>query len=193
MSKCKLSFCGNVTEFDGGALCLKHSNEYIAKDQFETIDAFIAFKEDKTLDLCEVNGCTNKGTMKGLKRLCNPHKADLRYAGVSAHEFVESSYRVPAEPAAVPKQNAGKPKFSLVRLEFMVAIADVMTWGLTKYPKENYLKVPADDLYDSMMRHWALHKRGELLDEESGKPHLWHFASNAMMLFMVESKANSGQ
>jgi len=125
--------------------------------------------------------------------LCGRHNLDFIGSPIesiddfiAAKEKEESGWQATLAPTS--KQNEGKPRYSLVEWEFVEAIADCMTWGLTKYPAKNYLGLDADVLFDSMMRHLAAHRRGEKNDSESGKPHLHHFVTNAMMYFAVCKK-----
>lgn len=90
------------------------------------------------------------------------------------------------------KQDKDKPKYSLVEWDFLEAIAETMTFGEKKYPSKNYMKLESEVIYNSMMRHLRSHIKGDLKDEESGKPHLHHFVSNVMMFFMLENKKGKG-
>jgi hypothetical protein len=97
-------------------------------------------------------------------------------------KFIANSYKPPAAPATAPKKNEGKPKLRYLSPEFLLSIARAMTWGEGKYPKDNYLKLPSEDLYDSMLRHMLeVVKDKDSVDSESGLKHLDHFRANVLM------------
>lgn len=85
------------------------------------------------------------------------------------------------------KFDQNKPDISLVCPEFILGTADILTFGALKYGKRNYLESKGDQdyydrLYAALQRHLLAYAAGELLDEESGKPHLFHAAANLAML-----------
>ena len=92
------------------------------------------------------------------------------------------------EPVATAKKfDQDKPDVSLVCPEFILGTADILTFGARKYGKRNYLESKGDQdyydrLYAALQRHLLAYAAGELLDEESGKPHLFHAAANLAML-----------
>ncbi len=88
------------------------------------------------------------------------------------------------------KFDSGKPKMSLLDPRFMIAMAVVLGFGEEKYGPANWMKgLPWSKLIDSAERHLAMVKMGEVIDYESGMPHLAHLACNAMMLnWMMEHK-----
>lgn len=80
--------------------------------------------------------------------------------------------------------NEGKPQFSHLSPEFILEMMEVMTASNKKYPYLNYTK--AQDVRtasDSLMRHYLAFQNGEDNDAESGKHHLAHVATNAMIIF----------
>lgn len=82
------------------------------------------------------------------------------------------------------KYDVGKLQYGLIEPEFLEGIAEVLTSGAVKYSPGNWKKVAngPDRYYDALMRHLLAWKKGELLDPESGKPHLAHVACNVMFL-----------
>lgn len=87
----------------------------------------------------------------------------------------------PYEPGA--KLDANKPKAGIL-LEFshaLMAIAELGTYGVTKYSRGNWLFVPnATERYtDALIRH-LLQENINHIDEESGFPHAVHTAWNAL-------------
>lgn len=81
--------------------------------------------------------------------------------------------------------DSGKLRYSLLPSHATTEVVRVMEYGATKYAPENYLKGGGLDvtrLWDSCMRHmWAV-RCGELVDPESGCPHMSHVAADAMMM-----------
>lgn len=81
--------------------------------------------------------------------------------------------------------NKGKPKLSYV-MDFPEAISmmsDVSEFGAKKYARNNWKKGLAhSEIVDSLLRHLALYNSGEILDEDSGLPHLGHIVWNSMAL-----------
>jgi hypothetical protein len=83
------------------------------------------------------------------------------------------------------KDDAGKPRVSLVEPEFILGVAEILTFGAKKYGKNNWQEATEDDqerYKDAMMRHMLAYISGECLDPESGLPHLYHVSCNAMFL-----------
>lgn len=99
-----------------------------------------------------------------------------------------AQYKQAREAATTAKKyDGGKPDVSLVCPEFILGTADILTFGAQKYGKRNYLESKGDQdyydrLYAALQRHLLAYAAGELLDEESGKPHLFHAAANLAML-----------
>lgn len=86
------------------------------------------------------------------------------------------------EPGA--KADAGK-QLAGVLFDFshaLSAVADVGTMGAAKYSRGGWRSVPNGQqrYLDAMMRHLLKHGQGELVDPESGHPHLAHATWNLM-------------
>tara|TARA_R110000787_G_scaffold229717_2_gene337266 strand:- start:216 stop:608 length:393 start_codon:yes stop_codon:yes gene_type:complete len=77
-----------------------------------------------------------------------------------------------------------KPMMHLVPLISVEAVAKVMTFGAKKYAPNGWKSVPnAVDRYNSaMLRHMVAIQKGEIIDPDSGLPHIDHIACNAMFL-----------
>ncbi len=86
------------------------------------------------------------------------------------------------------KYDEGKTRFDLVPPLAEEAVAEVMTYGALKYDEENWRYVAnAKRRYQAAARrHMNAHRRGELFDAESGKPHLAHAAASLMMVLELE-------
>ena len=92
----------------------------------------------------------------------------------------------PEKPATGRKDDSGKPRMSLIPARAEKLLAEVLTFGAEKYGPENWREV--DDAgrryVDAAMRHVNAYRRGEELDEESGKPHLAH--AMCCLAFLLE-------
>lgn len=81
------------------------------------------------------------------------------------------------------KFDEDKVMMSLVDPDFITGVADILTFGAKKYAKNNWQKNTDIDRYkDSTLRHLYAYLGGELIDEDSGRPHLDHVATNIMFL-----------
>lgn len=74
------------------------------------------------------------------------------------------------------KYDSGKPLMGLIPARAELSMAQVLTFGATKYGPDNWRKVEnAEQRYlDALMRHVNSHRLGELIDGETGLPHLAH-------------------
>ena len=74
------------------------------------------------------------------------------------------------------KQDAAKPRWSLLPADTIPEVIDVLEFGAQKYAPGNWAHVPdaRTRYYDAMMRHIESWWRGEKVDLDSGKPHLAH-------------------
>ena len=84
------------------------------------------------------------------------------------------------------KFDQGKPRFSLIPQEPLQDVMSVLEFGANKYGANNWNKVenPQQRYLDAAMRHIMAWQSGELLDEESGKPHLAH--AQCCLLFLQQ-------
>jgi hypothetical protein len=75
------------------------------------------------------------------------------------------------------KFDGGKPQWDLLDLDIMEDVVRVLTFGAKKYPEpDNWKKVPnLSRRYEAAaLRHQAARQRGEIIDHETGLPHLAH-------------------
>lgn len=95
--------------------------------------------------------------------------------------------KVEDDKSEFTKFDDGKLMMSLIDPDFILGVADVLTFGANKYSKNNWQKVTDIDRYkDSFLRHVYAYLNGELIDSDSGKPHLDCIATNAMFLRYFE-------
>ena len=80
------------------------------------------------------------------------------------------------------KDDAGKLRYDVVPASFERALALVLAFGAKKYGKNNWQQVKngRERYYSAMRRHLAAWIEGEFTDKESGLPHLYHVAVNAL-------------
>lgn len=92
------------------------------------------------------------------------------------------------EPDQHAKADAGKPKLTLVPRKIIFDIARVRMYGNEKYgDPENWRTVSKDRYKDAAFRHFMAYLEDPTgVDEESGLPHLWHWACNCAFLCELE-------
>lgn len=82
------------------------------------------------------------------------------------------------------RYNAGKPRMGLLPPSLLKGVAEVMTFGATKYEVDNWKKGLTDEnCLSSCLRHITSYMDGEVMDKESGLPHIAHAACN--LAFML--------
>lgn len=75
------------------------------------------------------------------------------------------------------KDDQGKARWDLLPAEPIEAVVEVLTFGADKYGDWNWTEVPngKDRYYAAAMRHIdAVWRLDEIVDKESGLPHLAH-------------------
>lgn len=75
-------------------------------------------------------------------------------------------------------------------------VIDVLTYGDSKYPAEDganwrLLDKPERRLGDALLRHIIAYRSGEKTDPETGKSHLAHAITNALMLMYFDRTQQS--
>lgn len=81
------------------------------------------------------------------------------------------------------RYNTGKSQYSLLALDCLEPCVRVLEFGAKKYARNNWRKgMPQTQILDSLMRHITALLSGELIDPESGLPHIGHIQCNAMFL-----------
>ena len=87
------------------------------------------------------------------------------------------------------KADGGKFRPTLVPPSLVCAVAIVREYGCRKYKDpDNWKRVEPQRYRDAMYRHLLAYLDGELYDQESGLPHLWHAVTNAAFLIELEEK-----
>lgn len=93
------------------------------------------------------------------------------------------------------KFDGGKPRMGLVLGGFakaLMAVGDVGTFGAIKYTDNGWQSVEngIQRYTDALLRHLFKHQTGEVLDDESGFPHLSHVAWNALAILSLYLEEN---
>lgn len=85
------------------------------------------------------------------------------------------------------KFDGEKTDMDLLSPYAMEKIAEIMTYGKTKYGANNWRKgIVYSRLLSAMYRHLNAYRKGQTLDPETGKSHLAHAGCNLMMLLEFE-------
>lgn len=89
------------------------------------------------------------------------------------------------------KYDNDKPRWDLLPMEQLEEVVKVLSMGAKKYADENWKKL--DNLqqryYGAALRHIVAWKKGEIIDSESGLPHLAH-AICCLMFIMWKDDNN---
>lgn len=83
------------------------------------------------------------------------------------------------------KKDQEKPRMDLLEPDFMLGVAQVLTFGAEKYGAHNWKKAEVKDIErikGAMLRHQMAYIKGEIEDPETGLNHMYHIACNAMFL-----------
>lgn len=87
------------------------------------------------------------------------------------------------------KDIEGKLLMSLIPQKVIDALGSTLTYGANKYGKNNWKNCPDISLYeDALLRHIGAWRRGEMLDSESGLPHLHHALANLAFLIYLDAE-----
>ena len=83
------------------------------------------------------------------------------------------------------KDDSGKAKWDLVPFAQLGHIVNVLTFGAKKYSDDDWKRVtnPHGRFFSSAVRHIVSWRSGEIVDAESGLPHLAHAA--CCLLFLM--------
>ena len=83
------------------------------------------------------------------------------------------------------KDKKAKPMFSLIDPYWQLELAEILTFGATKYGLKNWQSASMKELRhyeDALYRHMNQYQRGIMRDEDTNRSHLSHVAVNAMFL-----------
>lgn len=90
------------------------------------------------------------------------------------------------------KFDTKKNRLELIDYDYVEGIGEILTFGAEKYAAWNWQKANSDEdrerLVGAMMRHAMAYAKGEKLDPESGKSHLYHMGCCQMFLDYFDRK-----
>lgn len=87
------------------------------------------------------------------------------------------------------KHDDGKPRMDLIPPEALYALGRVLEYGAAKYADRNWEQGFAwGRSVAALKRHLSAWEAGQGCDPESGMPHLWHVATNAVFLLTFEAR-----
>lgn len=88
------------------------------------------------------------------------------------------------------KFDGDKLRPSLLPIESLESILEVLEFGAKKYEANSWQTVPDGETryMDALMRHIFAINKGEELDEESGLPHLSHAGCCLLFLLYLREK-----
>lgn len=87
------------------------------------------------------------------------------------------------------KFDQGKLRFDLLPPELLISVSDILTFGANKYGDRNWEKgMKWSRPFGALMRHMWAWWRGEQVDPETGKSHLWHAGCNIAFLIAYEDR-----
>jgi hypothetical protein len=88
------------------------------------------------------------------------------------------------------KDDRMKLRYDLFPPESLRGIVKVLTYGAEKYGDENWKRLEHAEsrYYAACMRHLEAWRSGEILDRESGIPHLAHAACGLVFLIWLERR-----
>jgi len=107
-------------------------------------------------------------------------------------------FQLEAQQEVFIKNDKSKPRMELLDPDFMVGVAQVLTFGAEKYDAYNWQKADKDGIErikGAMLRHQMAYMNGEQVDPETGLNHMYHISCNAMFLayFDRHNKEHIGQ
>ena len=106
----------------------------------------------------------------------------------SPADFKEAREKMVASPDGGLKNDAGKPRLSLIESGFITEIGKILTAGAVEYGDYNWHGLDKGRVKDSMYRHMNTYLSGELTDTSYPfGEHLAAIAVNAMFLWWLEN------
>jgi len=95
----------------------------------------------------------------------------------------------PIDTTKAVKFDDGKLPYELIAPEFLEALTEILDFGQKKYAPRNWEKgMDWSRPFGALMRHAWEWWKGNDLDQETGKSHLWHMSCCAMFLVVYEIK-----
>ena len=89
------------------------------------------------------------------------------------------------------KFDSSKLRMDLIPPSSTKALAEVLTFGASKYKPNNWRNCKDLARYEgALLRHIQAYREGETYDKDSGMPHLWHAMTNLAFLIELDGKSN---
>lgn len=89
------------------------------------------------------------------------------------------------------KFDSDKVRYDLVPPSAVSALAEVLTFGASKYKPNNWRNNKDLERYNgAFLRHVYAYLAGEIHDKETGMPHLWHAMTNLAFLIELDGKSH---
>ena len=86
------------------------------------------------------------------------------------------------------KFNKDKLRYELIELETIDGLAKVLTYGAKKYKANNWKNCKDQKVWiGAFFRHFQAWRNGEIIDPESGLPHLYHAITNLSFMIYLDS------
>jgi hypothetical protein len=90
--------------------------------------------------------------------------------------------------------DGSKLRVELVPPQFIEGVADILTFGAKKYAAHNWMRgISWMGIIAGVLRHVYLFARGIDIDDESGRPHLFHAACGLLFLSWYAHGPNAEQ
>lgn len=83
------------------------------------------------------------------------------------------------------KQSKTAYGFHLIDPDAILKLAEVLQYGASRYERDNWRKIPAEEHFNHMMIHYYAWLEGDTTDD-----HLGHFFCRAMMLYATAREEN---
>lgn len=93
-----------------------------------------------------------------------------------------------SQPTSGKKFDNGKPDWTLMPWRELEQVLEILEFGAKKYSRDNWQHVEPDRYKKAAMRHMVSYLKGDLVDEESGKPHLAHLMCNILFLMWNDNE-----
>ncbi len=107
------------------------------------------------------------------------------WRAVDSHSLRENAFKSLMERVMLTgvKNDQEKPMLNLLDAQALEGLAAVLTFGAKKYAADNWRGgINNSRLVASLLRHLFAIMRGEMVDPESGLPHIDHVGCNWMFL-----------
>lgn len=140
---------------------------------------------EETLKIALANEEREKHIQQILEDKPKKKKVRVKQEKVSLKKAKEPKVTDVAEHEGAIRYNEGKVRYDLIPPEFIREIAEVLTFGATKYSPDNWKgfnKQQQEEIKASLLRHIYTYLEGDEFDQESGLHHLAHAGCNLAFL-----------